>query len=423
MTQSKALTLVASAVAVAALSPESSLAGGISLYEIATPDVGLASAGYAARADDASTVFKNPAGMSRLQDAQLQSGFQLLYADVTFDKDSGTGPLLANDGNGGNAVGALPGASLFVVVPMGEKFAFGFGSFSYFGLALDYDNDWAGRYYVQNAALLGMSLMPSVSYKATDWLSVGAGLNAMYGYMETKAAVRTGSPDDGRLKIQDEDWGFGGNFGIMITPNEKTRFGVTYLSAVCLDFSDAPSFSNLGPLGTLPALQNPSSLDLGITVPQMVMVSVYHKFNDKWGVMANVGWQDWSEFGKVDVSVDSDTNPSLVTDLNYKDTWHGALGAEYYATEKWTLTGGFAYDTSAVSDGNRTVTLPMGEAYRFGVGALFRKSDKFEFGAGFEFIWAGDMKVSQESAYRGDISGSYENAYFTFFTLNTTWHF
>lgn len=109
--------------------------------------------------------------------------------------------------------------------------------------------------------------------------------------------------------------------------------------------------------------------------------------------------------------------------LKYDDTWHGAVGAAYKATEKWTLTGGFAYDTSAVSDGNRTVTLPMGEAYRFGLGALFHKSEKFDFGAGFEFIWSGDMKVSQESGYRGDISGSYDNVYFTFFTMNMTWHF
>ncbi|MEJ0091147.1 MAG: hypothetical protein WDM80_15565 [Limisphaerales bacterium] len=46
----------------AMLVPQAVFAGGLSLYEIGTPDVGLASAGYAARAQDASTLYKNPAG-------------------------------------------------------------------------------------------------------------------------------------------------------------------------------------------------------------------------------------------------------------------------------------------------------------------------------------------------------------------------
>ncbi len=151
-------------------------AGGISLYEIATPDVGLASAGYAARADDASTVFKNPAGMSRLDGSQLQTGLQALYGSVTFSPDGNTAPLLGTD-DGGNAVGWMPGASLFVVAPLGEKWRVGLGTLSYFGLAEDYNDNWVGRYYVQKSALVGMTLMPSVSYQATDWLSIGAGLN------------------------------------------------------------------------------------------------------------------------------------------------------------------------------------------------------------------------------------------------------
>jgi long-chain fatty acid transport protein len=66
------------------LAPRLAQAGGIELYEIATPDLGLASAGYASRADDASTLFKNPAGMSRLDGAQFQGGLQPLYGSVSF---------------------------------------------------------------------------------------------------------------------------------------------------------------------------------------------------------------------------------------------------------------------------------------------------------------------------------------------------
>ncbi len=424
MNHKKFLPIVAAAFAGGLLVPGVALGGGIGLYEIGTPDIGLASAGYAARAQDASTLFKNPAGMSLLTEPQLQTGLQLLYGSVKFNKDDAdTGPDLRDDSNGGNALGALPGASLFLVYPLTEKFAVGFGTFSYFGLAENYEDNWAGRYYIQDGTLLGMSLMPTVSFKATDWLSVGAGLNAMFGYLDTKAAIRTGTPGDGQMKIKDNAWGFGANAGILIEPVKGTRFGVTYLSPVDLDFADRPSFNNLGPLGGLAVFQSPPNLDLGVTVPQSVMIGVYHELSEKWAVMADLGWQNWNEFGKVDVGVDSANPSDFTTDLEYDDTWHGAIGMQYKPTEKWQFTSGVAYDTSAVSDADRTLTLPMGETYRFGLGAIYHWKQNLEVGFAGEFAWLGDMTVVQDSTYRGRVSGSFDSAWISFFTANLTWRF
>src|SRR5215510_1016260 len=202
--------LLCFALAYSAFLPKVARAGGISLYEIATPDVGLASAGYASRADDASTLFKNPAGMSRLDGAQLQTGLQALYGSVSFTPNNGTSTGLGTDG-GGNAIGWLPGASLFVVAPIGEKFRVGLGTLSYFGLASDYNDNWVGRYYVQESALVGVTLMSSASYQITDWLSIGAGLNAMSGYLDTQMAVNTIGNPDGQMSLNDKTWGFGAN--------------------------------------------------------------------------------------------------------------------------------------------------------------------------------------------------------------------
>ncbi|HLH52891.1 MAG TPA: outer membrane protein transport protein [Verrucomicrobiae bacterium] len=421
MKSSQRLALSA-AIAGASTLPQLALAGGFSLYEISTPDVGLASAGYAARAQDASTVYKNPAGMSLLDGPQVQAGAQLTYGNVTFSKNDNTGPLLGSD-NGGNAVGALPGASLFLTHQLSDRFAVGFGTFSSFGLASKYNSDWVGRYYIQQGALLGVSLMPAASFKATDWLSVGAGLNAMYGYLDNKVAVRTAGAGDGQMKIQDSTWGFGGDAGILVEPVKGTRIGVTYVSPVKLDFKATPSFSNLGILGNQPIFSSPPQLNLGMTVPQSVMLSAYHELNAKWAVMANVGWQNWSQFGKVDVGVDSANPQSLTANLNYQDTWHGAIGAQYHASDKWQFSGGFAYDSSSVSDANRTLSAPMGEAYRIGVGAQYQLSEKLNLGAAYEFMWGGDMPVTQNSTYRGNVSGGFNGTWFSFFTLNASWKF
>jgi long-chain fatty acid transport protein len=418
------LYLVSTALACSALAPHIARGGGIELYEIATPDVGLASAGYSARAQDASTLFKNPAGMSLLQGSQFQGGLQLLYGSVTFSPDATTSPRLGND-DGGNAIGAIPAASGFFVYDLSEKWKLGLGALNYFGLAERYDDNWVGRYYVQKSAILGMSLMPTVSFKATDWLSVGAGLNAMYGYLGADVAINNGSPLDGQLKLRDETWGFGADVGVLIEPRKGTRFGVAYLSPLNLDFKDRPEISVFG--GSLGTLYTTPELNLGVKVPQSIMVGFYQDLSPKWAVMGDFGWQQWSQFGEVQVGVEgAGTTPRVVTaNLNYQDTWHGALGALYRASDKWQFTGGVAFDSSAVDSANRTVTLPMGQNWRFGVGASYQLSRAININAAYEFLWAGNMAVTQgsDTSSRGRVSGSYNNAWFSFATLNLTWKF
>lgn len=401
-------------------------AGGIILYEVATPDVGLAAAGYAARADDASTAFKNPAGMSLLEGAQFQGGLQALYGSVSFSPDANTSPRLGADA-GDNAVGWLPGGSMSVVMPLGEKWRVGLSALSYFGLAEDYGDDWVGRYYVQQSALLGMSVLPSVSFQATEWLSLGAGLNAMYGFLGTDVAVNNSPLElrdapDGRMELNDHTWGFGVSAGILIKASEKTRFGVSYLSPVELDFADTPSFTGLGPVLER-VLADPRRLDLGVTVPQSVMVSAYHALNGKWALMGNVGWQNWDQFGQVQAGVEAAGVRTL--ELKYQDTWHGALGAQFKPSDKWLLSTGVAYDSSAVDDENRTVTLPMGQAWRFGLGAQYQISKSLNLGLAHTFMWLGDMMVDQGSdlSLRGRVSGAYDDSWFSITSLNLTWKF
>jgi long-chain fatty acid transport protein len=208
----------------------------------------------------------------------------------------------------------------------------------------------------------------------------------------------------------------------LIQASEKTRFGLTYLSAVKLDFSDTPSFTGLGPvLGGI--LANPSELNLGMKVPQSVMLSAYHQLNEQWALMADVGWQDWSQFGYVEAGVEAGGATTL--NLQYQDTFHGALGAQYHASEKWLLSGGVAFDSSAVESKNRTVTLPMGQAWRFGLGAQYQLSQSLNVGAACTFMWAGDMSVDQGSdlSLRGRVAGAYENAWFSIMTVNLNWRF
>jgi long-chain fatty acid transport protein len=396
-------------------------AGGLYLYEIGSPDVGLAAAGYAARAQDASTAFTNPAGMTRLKQPSLMTGAQPMYLNIDFSADINTTVA----GDSGDSSGWMPAGGLFYVHPVNEKLAFGLAVTGYFGLALDYQDNWVGRYYVQDATLQAAAIQPAIAWQVNDQLSVGAGVAMLYGMFEEKLAVNRvlDALPDGELKLEDEDITVQLNLGVLYEPVLGTRFGLTYLSKADLDFSDKADVSGFGP--TLEGILGLGSrnIDLGMTMPQAVMFSVYRELNDRLALMANLGWQDWSEFGKVEVSV-SNTRVDLTTDLDYDDTWHIAFGAQYRLSEPWLLTAGIAYDSAMFDEEDLTPALPVGETWRFGFGTLYDWSKSLTLGAAYALGWGGDLDMDVERGpLAGRVSGTYKNTAIHVVALNVQWRF
>jgi len=419
------------------VAPVQAWAGGLYLYEVSNQDVALASAGWAARAQDASTLFSNPAGMTRIERPQLQLGIEALYLDIKFDPDSNTSPgnmVIANGqrADDGDASGWLPAGSAFYVHPVTKDLSLGIGVLGFFGLALDYEDDWVGRYYAKEAKLQGLTIMPSIAYRVNRWLSVGAGLNAMYGMLEDKVAVNNDPGGilhfpDGQLKVKDNEWGFGGLFGVLVELSQGTRFGLTYMTETDLDFKASADFSGLRPafqtiLGNRGLLN--ADLDLSVSAPQAVMLSGYHEINDKWAIMGNLGWQDWSQFGMVEVSVTAEDTNSLTLDLNFKDTWHGALGVQYKASEPLLLSLGVAYDSSMMDDDERNPSLPVGETWRFGAGGRYKVKENIDLGLAYEYAWGGDLPMDvNRGPLAGRVSGEYTNTAIHCINLALNWRF
>lgn len=423
--------IIAVALCVGALHTGQAPAGGLMLYEIGTADVGLASAGYGARAQDASTVMTNPAGMTRLEGTQVLAGAQLMYGDIGLSLSST--PNTAGGGDGGNPIGWLPGASFFISHSVSPDFKVGFGLGGNFGLALKFDDGWAGRYYGKEAMLMGLSLMPSAAWRVNDKLSLGATVNAMYGILKNKTAINNITPGagDGELKLDDRRWGYGVNLGLMYEADPGTRFGLTYNSEIKLDFSAPAEFSGVAPgldaVLTARGLKN-ANVDLGIKVPQGVMGSVFQQVDDRWAVLASVGWQEWSKFGRVEVGIDASNPQSLTTDLRFKDTWHVALGGQYRRNDVWLYSFGVAYDSKFQED-NVSPLLPANDAWRFGIGAQHQTSKTDGWGVAAEYLYGGTLDTNKSGGAplalggRGDVVGSFNHTGMFFLSGNRTWKF
>ena len=305
-------------------------AAGLWLYEQGMPDLGTAAAGRAALAESAATAGGNPAGMTRLKQSQLLLGVQPMFVDAKFETETSS----FGGGDGGNSGGWVPAGGLHYVHSVSDDLKLGLSAASYFGLGLDFGDDWAGRYYITEGDLLTFAVQPSVGYRVNEQLSIGVGANIVYSSLDQKAAINNvlGALPDGQLKLDEDDIGYGFSLSTLYEFSAGTRVGLAYQSQVDIEFDDVISANGLGPLLRAALAASgllDSSVDMEMTLPQQLMLSGYHQVNDKLAIVANLGWQDWSVFGKTDISVTSSATKSFTTDRNYDDTWHMAIGARY----------------------------------------------------------------------------------------------
>jgi long-chain fatty acid transport protein len=391
-------------------------AGGMLIYEVGTPDIGYASAGYAARAEGPVTVLNNPAGMTRLKGFQFEVDAQLAYGHFEFSPDALT---TVSGNNGGNTVGWVPGSALFASYAVTGDLRLGLGIFANFGLGQGWDSGWVGRYYVTASNLVGLSVMPAISYHLVAGLSLGATLNAMYGSLQYTSALNNGamSTTDGSISVSSSTWGFGGNAGLLYEFTDRSRLGLTYTSPVKLNFSAIPTYSN-----DLHGLGN-TTLDLGMTVPQTLMLSYYQGLGESFAVMADVGWQNWKAFGTTEVQLVDAGNPgSLTTNVGYLNTWHGALGAKMQLSDPWQLDLGVAYDSTVSNTENRSLSLAIGDEWRFGVGTQWQLDTHWKLSLAYEFLWGGSPAVDVDRGpTAGRVSGSYADTWFQFISFGVTW--
>ena len=414
------------ATVIVAASSDVALSAGLSLYETGAPDLGTAGAGRAAMAADASTAGANPAGMTLLDRTQLLGAAGAMLPAINFH----VGKETTTSGNGGGNAGVfMPLGAGFFVYKLSDRLRLGVAAGSTFGLAVDYGKEWAGRYYLTRGSLLTGQLNPSIAYRVNDWLSVGAGFTLVVGRLFNQVKVNNVLRrfPDGRLSFESWDVEAGGNFGLLLRPAPKLKIGLTYQSPVDFTFGFNPHTSGLGP-GLRLALRKTglsgAKVNLGVTEPQQMMASVLYQLLPSLALMGDLGWQNWSDFGQTTLGISSAKQRNLAVDLNYADTIHTALGAQYRIADKWLWSAGFAYDSSPVSEANRTPTLPLDRQLRYGTGIQYQVNENVTVGAANELLDAGKAPFNvRRGPLAGRLQGGYSTNLLDFVAANLIWKF
>jgi len=257
-------------------------AAGFALIEQGVSGLGNAYAGAAASAEDASTIFFNPAGMTLLDGQQVVAGLHIIKPSTKFT-DNGSSASGSNGGDAGN-LGLIP--NLYYVADIGNDMKLGLGIGVPFGLSTEYDDDWQGRYQAIKSSVEAININPSFAFKVNPQWSIGLGANIQYFKAELTSAVDFSSvcigtlgaancvgsglvtpqtpATDGFADITGSSWGFGYNLGVLFIPSEATRIGLAYRSQVKQSLDGDADFTL--PAGTtLPPLLAPAFANTGIS--------------------------------------------------------------------------------------------------------------------------------------------------------------
>ena len=400
-------------------------AAGFSLVEQSGSGMGNAFAGGAASAEGASTIYYNPAGMSRLKGKQLAVALHAIRPSAAFTPSAtaqaATLQPAGNNGGDPGSWGYVPNG--YFSMEIDPAMQFGVGVNVPFGLQTSYDPAWIGRFQAIQSKIRTLNVNPALSYRVSDALSVGAGLNyqRINGVLSSAVnysaaafsvggagalAAIGGAGVEGMSTIEGSDAAWGYNFGILFDATEQTRIGLSYRSAIDYTLTGNVTFANRPALlaGVIPD----GAVKLNVKMPATFSASVFHELSDKWDLMADATWTGWSVFKQLKIDRASGANLLTVPE-NWHDTWRIAVGANHHYNEQWTTRMGLAYDQTPVPDAFRTARIPDQDRIWLSFGGQYKPGKDSAIDVAYTHLFIKDAPIAdnQVATGKGNLAGTY----------------
>lgn len=405
-------------------------ASAFALHEQGISGLGNAYAGAAAVAEDATTVWWNPAGMSRLPAGKhFALGAAYIVPSTEFTNRASVAAPLSNpalNGNGGDASDSAIVPSFFFAMNAAPRWNVGLGVSVPFGLATKYDPNWIGRFQGIESEVQTVNINPAVSFKLSDRASIGGGINYQYGKVDLLSAVNysaaaasaggapllgaiggPGVEGQNKTSVNGSAWGY--NFGVLFDVLPTTRVGIHYRSVLDYKLEGNTTFSNR-PAALAAGLPD-SDVKLELQTPDSVAFSAVHDLSPQWQLLADATWTHWSRIRQLPLTRTSGTQSGQALDtltFNFNDVWRFAVGASYKLSQALVLKAGLAVDKSPVPNADtRSVRLPDSDRTWYSVGVAYNVSRSDKLDAGYTYVQAKDVDINNTQAGKGTVNGSY----------------
>jgi len=400
------------------LASTAALASGFQLLEQNASGLGNAYAGSAAVAEDASTVFFNPAGMTRLQNREVSMGGAVIQPSYKFSNSNSNVAPASTGSTGGDAgsIALLPNA--YMSWGVARDWYLGLGVGAPFGLKTEFDSDWVGRFQSIMFDIKTLNINPSIAWRINERVSLGAGLNWQRMQAEYVRMAATANPalpsafwptlQNTQITLKADDTAWGWNAGALFQLSDTTRLGVSYRSAIKHKLEGTLTSTNQ-------AISPDVSAKVDIRLPDTFIMSLSQQISPDWEMLGDVSWTGWGKIQDVDVwrtsgSAAGQAAPAQTLDTKFRNTWRVALGATQKLDEQWRMKYGIAYDQSPVKGSDtRLVSLPDNNRVWLSIGTQYRVSQtaRFDLGAAYLIVRDATIDNNQLASGRGRVSGSY----------------
>jgi len=400
-------------IAAALLVSQSASAAGFYISEVGTPlSLGTAGVANPTNTIGADSSWTNPAGMTGLKQSSIIGGMQAVSPNVRFDSSSASTPNGGNDGgNAGNTV-VIP--SFFYVNALTDRLRLGISSAGLMGGGVDYGDGFTGRYATSLAELGAVGISPAIGFKVNDKFSVGAGVSIVYTRFDMDVAINQSAvgASDGKFKIvKADDWGYQPYVGLTYHVTDRAMLGLVYRAEMDVNLEGDVKIHNWNLPVPKPKANN---IDVDWDNPQTAKLGLKYVLDDKNLMFLSAGWEDWSKFSENTLALEGGAlNPEIRLDRKFEDTWNAGMALVHHEGDHATSIG-FSYESSPVSNSDRTLDLPFEELYKISFAYGWEGQKDMDFSLGGTVYLIGDAKIDQTS--QGvRTKGEYDTNYIVFF--------
>ncbi|MHA4980039.1 MULTISPECIES: OmpP1/FadL family transporter [unclassified Pseudomonas] len=395
-------------------------ASGFALNEQDVAGMGTGFAGRSSSAENASTVYGNPAGMARLEGQQVTGGVAAIDASSNIKDVSGRS-------SGTNKGDMVP----FTAVPFGfytnklnEQWAVGFGVYAPFGLVTDYENGFQGKAFGSKSEVTVITFQPTVSYAFNDRVSIGFGptINRIAGTLESDINLPINGTGSNNIKIKGDDTAVGFNAGLLVQATDTTRVGLTYHSKVKYKLEGHTEVTKGTNVPAFALNNGRYDASLKIDTPESWDFSVTQDMSDAWKLYAGATWTRWSRLKDITVNNEGVSAaagsgalaPQIVgtikEDQNWHDTWAYALGTSYRVTKQVVLRTGLTFDQSPTNNKDRSPRIPTGDRTIFSLGLGYDVMPNMTVDLAYSYLKEEPVKVARANALGQSYNAKYENS-------------
>ncbi|EJL6489468.1 outer membrane protein transport protein [Vibrio cholerae] len=420
-------TLLSSAVAFGLASVSTfTQAAGFQLAEYSATGLGRAYAGEAAMADNASAQWRNPAMLTYLEGTQISAGAIYVNPNVDVEGTVNHAQLGKTHASSNDFAHDAVIPNFYLSHQLNEQMALGFALGTNYGMETDLGTEFAASHFGSQASVISKEANLNIAYQILPQLSIGGGVRYVMGEGHFGAtvppqlnAVKPGFAGQTLKYMEGKDNSWGWQIGTAWQINDIHRVGFTYKSKVSLKLvGHAEGFGFNQITGDTRKFYDSGNMNLEL--PATAEIASFHQISEHFALHTSVNWTQWSSFKELYANLDNN-NGSTVKVENWEDNYRFAVGATYELQQKITLRSGIAYDISAVSDKNRTITIPETDRTWLSLGATYDASKQLSFDAGFTYIFAKKAPITESRGYESDDKAQMLGGKFTGETTGNVW--